>query len=104
MLKCISKHFPGIIQHSVPEGELFLWVELPDHMDSEQLFDKCIINNVACVTGPPFYPNGKQKNDLRLNYSNMTNEKIIEGMKHIGNVLHQEAVSTDVKLQYTVRV
>lgn len=74
MLKCISKHFPGNIQHSVPEGELFLWVELPDHMDSEQIFDKCIINNVACVTGPPFYPNGKQKNALRLNYSNMTDE------------------------------
>jgi 2-aminoadipate transaminase len=47
-------------------------------------------NNVACVPGVPFFPNGTQKNTLRLNYSNMPEDQIIEGMKRMGNVLHRE--------------
>ncbi|MCS0670141.1 PLP-dependent aminotransferase family protein [Cytobacillus firmus] len=90
MLSCIEEFFPNNISYSKPEGGLFIWVELPEGIDSAHIFTECLKNNVACVPGIPFFPNGTQKNTLRLNYSNMPREKIIEGMKRMGEVLHRE--------------
>lgn len=90
MLSCIEEFFPKNLSYSKPEGGLFIWVELPEGVDSTHIFTKCLKNNVACVPGVPFFPNGTQKNSLRLNYSNMSKEKIIEGMKRMGEVLHRE--------------
>ncbi|MGV3464758.1 MAG: PLP-dependent aminotransferase family protein [Heyndrickxia sp.] len=89
MLSCIEEFFPKNLSYSRPEGGLFIWVELPKDMDSTHLFAECLKNNVAFVPGAPFFPNSKHKNTLRLNYSNMSKEKIIEGMKQMGEVLHQ---------------
>ncbi|QKE72339.1 PLP-dependent aminotransferase family protein [Arthrobacter citreus] len=90
MLSCIKEYFPKSINYSTPEGGLFIWVELPEHVDSGELFTKCLENNVAFVPGAPFFPNGTTKNTLRLNYSNMPKEKISEGIKLLGEVLHRE--------------
>lgn len=90
MLSCIEEFFPKNLAYSKPEGGLFIWVELPEDVDSTYIFTECLKNNVACVPGTPFYPNGTQRNTLRLNYSNMSIEKIIEGMKRMGEVLHRE--------------
>lgn len=88
MLSCIEEFFPKNLSYSKPEGGLFIWVELPESVDSEELFVKCLENNVAFVPGVPFFPNGTKKNTLRLNYSNMPKDKIHEGMKRIGEVVH----------------
>lgn len=90
MLSCIEEFFPKNLSYSKPEGGLFIWVELPLDVDSTHIFAECLKNNVACVPGVPFFPNGTQKNTLRLNYSNMSIEKITEGMKRMGEVLHRE--------------
>lgn len=90
MLSCIKEFFPKNITYSMPEGGLFIWVELPESVDSRELFAECLANNVAFVPGSPFFPNGTKNNALRLNYSNMPKEKIKEGMKRMGEVLHRE--------------
>ncbi|MEW5552902.1 PLP-dependent aminotransferase family protein [Peribacillus frigoritolerans] len=90
MMRSIEEFFPKNLSYSKPEGGLFIWVELPEGIDSAHIFTECLKNNVACVPGTPFFPNGTQKNTLRLNYSNMSNEKIIEGIKRMGEVLHRE--------------
>lgn len=97
MLDCISQFFPENISCSKPEGGLFIWVELPDSIDSNEIFMKCLKNNVAFVTGMPFFPNGTQKSALRLNYSNTTKEQIREGIKRMGEVLKQELMKTTAK-------
>ncbi|USK78165.1 hypothetical protein QRD90_14590 [Peribacillus frigoritolerans] len=90
MLNCIEKFFPKNLSYSKPEGGLFIWIELPEGVDSKHIFTECLKNNVACVPGVPFFPNGTLKNTLRLNYSNMPEDQIIEGMKRMGDVLHRE--------------
>ncbi|MEM1504150.1 PLP-dependent aminotransferase family protein [Domibacillus sp. 8LH] len=90
MLDCIDQFFPKSVSHSKPEGGLFIWVELPDSVDSSKIFLECLKNDVAFVPGIPFFPNSQQKNTLRLNYSNMPKERIIEGMKRLGEVLRRE--------------
>jgi 2-aminoadipate transaminase len=90
MLSCIEEFFPKNLSYSKPEGGLFIWVEFPESVDSRELFAECLTNNVAFVPGTPFFPNGTKNNALRLNYSNMPKEKIREGMKRMGEVLHRE--------------
>ncbi|MEH7120317.1 PLP-dependent aminotransferase family protein [Neobacillus vireti] len=90
MLSCIKEFFSKNINYSVPEGGLFIWIELPESVDSRELFTECLANNVAFVPGTPFFPNGTKNHALRLNYSNMPKEKIREGMKRMGEVLHCE--------------
>ncbi|MEJ9233373.1 PLP-dependent aminotransferase family protein [Peribacillus butanolivorans] len=90
MLNCMEEFFPKNLSYSKPEGGLFIWIELPEGVDSKHIFTECLKNNVACVPGVPFFPNGTQKNTLRLNYSNMPEDQIIEGMKRMGDLLHRE--------------
>ncbi|MGG0413380.1 PLP-dependent aminotransferase family protein [Peribacillus simplex] len=90
MLKCIKEFLPENLSYSKPEGGLFIWIELPVGVDSKHIFTECLKSNVACVPGVPFFPNGTQKNTLRLNYSNMPEDQIIEGMMRMGDVLHRE--------------
>jgi len=89
MMACIDAFLPKQLKHSAPEGGLFFWVELPEEIDVQDLFKKCLDNKVAFVPGDSFFPNDARINAFRLNYSNMSEEKIVEGMKRIGNVLNE---------------
>ena len=51
---------------------------------------KAIAKNVAYVPGVIFYPNDGEVNHFRLNYSNMTEDRIVEGVKRLGELLHEE--------------
>jgi 2-aminoadipate transaminase len=87
MINCIKEEFPVDIKYTTPEGGLFLWVELPSNIKAKELFDRALENKVAFVPGDSFFPKGNCKNTLRLNYSNMPEDKIIEGIKRLGAVL-----------------
>jgi 2-aminoadipate transaminase len=89
MMQCINDFFPSQVKHSSPEGGLFIWVELPAHINTDELFVECINHNVAFVPGGSFFPNNPKKNTFRLNYSNMPEDRIVEGMKRLGAVLKQ---------------
>lgn len=90
MLQTIREVFPEGIKVTNPQGGLFLWVELPDGMNSRDLLEKCLKNNVAFVPGGSFFANGGCENTMRLNYSNMQEERIVEGIRRIAAVLREE--------------
>jgi len=79
MLKELDS-FPEGTKYIVPEGGLFIWVEMPETFNATEVFQKAVDNNVAYVPGTHFYPYGGHHNTLRLNFSNSTPEQIKEGM------------------------
>lgn len=87
MIDCIKREFPEDVKYTLPEGGLFVWVELPKYIKSKKVFERALENNVAFVPGDSFFPNGGCMNTLRLNYSNMPDERIIEGIRRLGLVL-----------------
>lgn len=89
MIDSMKKYFPKDVKFTFPEGGLFTWVELREDLDSSKIMEDALKEKVAYVPGASFFPNGGKKNFFRLNYSNMTNEKIIEGIKRLGNVLYK---------------
>ena len=84
MLGQISQHFPKGAQHTVPQGGMFLWVTLPEGINTVELLSKAVARKVAYVPGSPFYALGGGENTLRLSYSNATPEQIERGIKALG--------------------
>ena len=87
MLDAISAEFPAGTRFTHPQGGLFTWIELDGNIDTRELLAECLEHNVAFVPGEPFFPNGGGKNTMRLNYSNMPEKKIAEGIRTIGKVI-----------------
>ena len=80
MLETLAKELPEPCTFTRPEGGLFAWVVLPEYMDAKELQMKCLAKKVAFVPGGSFFPNGGHQNTLRLNYSCMPEEKIVQGI------------------------
>ncbi len=89
MLDAIKKEFPAEVTCTYPEGGLFTWCVMPTHLNARVLMEAAILRNVAFVPGGSFFPNGGRENTFRMNYSNMPEDKIIEGVKRIGEVLKE---------------
>lgn len=97
MLKTMKEEFPDCVEFTHPQGGLFTWVTLPEKINAGEMAKKCLEKNVAYVPGESFYPNGGVYNTCRLNYSNMPEEKIVEGIKRMGEVLREELTKNDGK-------
>lgn len=87
MLKAMDEYFPAECSWTRPDGGLFTWVVLPKYMDAKVLAIQCLEKKVAYVPGGSFFPNGGNDNTFRMNYSCMPEEKIVEGIKRIGEVI-----------------
>lgn len=89
MVETMKKEFPASCKFTLPEGGLFTWVELPEGMDAAEVLRKALEKKVAFVPGGDFFPNGDKNNYCRLNYSNASEENIVEGIKRLGAVLKE---------------
>lgn len=87
MIETMKKEFPSNCTFTYPEGGLFTWVKLPESIDAAEVFKLALEQKVAFVPGGSFFPNGGKNNYFRLNYSNMPEEKIVEGIVRLGSVL-----------------
>ena len=79
--------FPEGTRYSMPEGGLFIWVELPGHLNALELLPECVARGVAYVPGTHFFAGGGHHNTLRLNFSNVTVADIHKGMTVIREVI-----------------
>ena len=79
--------FPGDVRYTKPQGGLFIWAELPEHLNAKSLLDKAIERKVAYVPGTHFCVGGGHENTLRLNFSNSTMEQIETGMNFLRDLI-----------------
>lgn len=87
MLDALQNHFPASVTWNQPEGGMFIWVKLPEGIDSTALLEKAIAQNVAFVPGAPFFANEPQTNTLRLSFVTVPKEKIEEGITRLGEII-----------------
>ena len=89
ILKTMEEEFPAGVEFTRPDGGLFLWVTVPEGVSARKVFDKCIEQKVAAVIGDAFYPNDKTDRSMRVNYSCMPDEKIVEGVKRMAKAIKE---------------
>ncbi len=87
IIQTMEKEFPKGTEWTHPQGGLFLWLTFPEGVSALKVFEKCIEMKVAGVIGDAFYPNKKTDRSMRINYSNMPEDKIVEGIKRMAKAI-----------------
>jgi DNA-binding transcriptional MocR family regulator len=95
MLRAIGMEFPREVRCTRPKGGLFLWVVLPEGVSAREVLVRCLERNVAFVPGGSCFPNGGHENTLRLNFTNMPEARIREGIARLGAVLREVCGTPD---------
>lgn len=87
MLSLLEKYMPEGVSWTHPDGGLFLFLTLPEHIDTVALYDRALAQGVAYVAGSFFYVDGSHRNTMRLNFSYIASEKMEEGIKILASLL-----------------
>jgi len=93
MLEALEAHMPRLpgLCWTTPQGGMFLWLILPEQMDTDRLFMQALEADVAYVVGSAFYPNGGGHSAMRLNFSYPSEEEIREGIGRLSGLIRREA-------------
>jgi 2-aminoadipate transaminase len=75
------------IKWNKPKGGMFFWVELPEHVNAEQLLVRAVQEGVAFVPGSPFYADQPKANTLRLNFTHTDRESMILAISRLSKVM-----------------
>jgi len=90
MLRTLDQHFPPASRWNKPIGGVFIWVELPKEVDTEQMLKVALeTERIAFIPGQAFCVNGGRQAShcMRLNFSNSSVESIEEGIPRLARVL-----------------
>ena len=87
MLALLEKYMPEGVSWTHPEGGLFLFLTLPEGMDTVALYDKALSAGVAYVAGSFFYADGSHRNTMRLNFSFLDKERMEPGIRLLAELV-----------------
>ena len=73
-----------------PKGGLFLWVTVPEHIDTYKLFYEALKFKVAFVPGSAFYGENPSKNHMRINFSFASKEQLAEAVKRLSECIKNQ--------------
>ncbi len=88
-ISALERYMPAGVTWTRPEGGFFVWVTIPDGINPEELFKRCVERNVAFVTGDAFLPRDYPNRYIRLSYSNLNPDNIEKGIKIIAETLRE---------------
>jgi len=73
-----------------PRGGFFVWLTLPEFVDTRELFPRAVERQVAYVVGQAFFVDGSGRNTMRLSFSEPSPELIREGIRRLAGVIEEE--------------
>jgi DNA-binding transcriptional MocR family regulator len=88
MMAAIGKYFPKETRVSRPSGGYFLWLELPEQVDSLQLFRLALAQGISIAPGPIFSASGGFRHCVRLNYGAPMDKPQLGAMQTLGRLIH----------------
>lgn len=84
--QAVCKYFPDGTKMTRPMGGHVLWVELPRHVDSLELYYRALERNISIVPGPLFSPKRLYRNFIRLNCGFPWNERLERALITLGQI------------------
>ncbi|WP_194711323.1 aminotransferase-like domain-containing protein [Noviherbaspirillum soli] len=87
MLDALQEFFPASATWTRPQGGMFIWVTLPAHINSMELLEAAVAENVAFVPGAPFYANTPASNTMRLSFVTVPPEQIRIGVQKLARLI-----------------
>ena len=90
MLALLEQYMPEGVSWTRPEGGLFLWLTLPEGIDTVALYEEALAQGVAYVAGSFFYLDGSHRNTMRMNYSFIAEEKMEPGIRLLAQIVKEK--------------
>jgi DNA-binding transcriptional MocR family regulator len=87
MLQAVIQYFPTNTRISQPDGGYFLWVELPEQVNSEQLYQQALTQNIGIAPGMLFTTQDHCNHHIRLNFSPPWTESTELAIKTLGKLI-----------------
>lgn len=86
MLQALERYFPPEVTWTVPDGGLFLWVQLPEHLPLQAMCHDVAAQGVLVTSGAAFFPNQEGYPAMRLNFAQPP-EEIERGIEILGRAI-----------------
>jgi DNA-binding transcriptional MocR family regulator len=94
MLSALGDHLPGL-SWTVPDGGFYVWLTLPQNLDSKAMLPRAVKELVAYTPGTAFYADGNGRNAMRLSFCYPTPDAIREGVRRLATVINGELALLD---------
>ena len=90
MLAALEAHLPDGSTWNVPDGGFYVWLTVPEGVDTKAMLPRAVTARVAYASGTGFYADGFGSRQLRLSFCYPTPERITEGVRRLAGVLEAE--------------
>jgi DNA-binding transcriptional MocR family regulator len=90
LLGGLEQHMPTGCSWTRPDGGFFVWMTVPEGVDTKAMLPRAVTARVAYVSGTGFYADGFGSRQLRLSFCYPTPERIREGVRRLAGVLSEE--------------
>ena len=88
-LEALAQYLPRV-QTTRPQGGFFLWLTLPEGLNSKEMLPLAVEELVAYTPGTAFYGDGRGANNIRICFSHPTAENVKVGIKRLSNVVNPQ--------------
>ena len=90
MLRALETYLPPGCTWNVPDGGFYVWLTVPEGVDTKAMLPRAVTARVAYASGTGFYADGLGSRQLRLSYCYPSPERITEGVRRLARVLEAE--------------
>jgi 2-aminoadipate transaminase len=91
LMESLNEHFGTAAEFDDPKGGIFLWVKLPDSVDTLKLYESALKAGVAINPGPQWSVNREHsRSRMRLCFASPTHEEIRQGVAALAEVCSRE--------------
>jgi 2-aminoadipate transaminase len=90
LLGALEQHMPAGCTWTRPDGGFFVWMTVPEGIDTKAMQPRAVTARVAYVPGTGFYADGFGSRQMRLSFCYPTPERLREGVRRLAVVLEQE--------------
>jgi 2-aminoadipate transaminase len=91
LMEALNEQFGTAAEFEAPAGGIFLWVKLPDHVDTLKLYQAALAAGVAINPGPEWSTDKAYAGcRLRLCFASPSHEQIREGIAQLAEVCRSE--------------
>lgn len=91
LMEALNEQFGTAAEFDDPKGGIFLWVKLPDNVDTLKLYQSALAAGVAINPGPEWSTNRPHsRNRLRLCFASPSEDEIRQGVATLAEVCRKE--------------
>jgi 2-aminoadipate transaminase len=90
MLAALAREMHGLgVELNAPAGGMFLWLRLPEGLDTAALLPQAVERGVAFVPGAPFYADAEDKRTMRLSFVTASEDEIATAIATLARMVRE---------------